>query len=61
MSKKDYESDISKQIGGTDHWHHLTCFAQLRSEFGYFECGDKIPGFKSLKKNDQEEVKKTIP
>ncbi|XP_076264902.1 poly-(ADP-ribose) polymerase [Rhynchophorus ferrugineus] len=61
VSKKDYESDIGKQIGGADQWHHLTCFAQLRSELGYFEDANKIPGFKQLKKNDQEEARKAIP
>lgn len=60
ISKKDFESDVGRQIGGADQWHHLTCFAQLRSELGYFESGDKLPGFKSLKKEDQEEVKKAL-
>lgn len=48
VSKKEYESDIARRIGGADQWHHLTCFAQLRSELGYFEDANKIPGFKKI-------------
>ncbi|XP_066147801.1 poly [ADP-ribose] polymerase [Euwallacea fornicatus] len=61
VSKKDYESDVSRQIGGVNQWHHLTCFAQLRSELGYYESADKIPGFKGLEKSDQAEAKKVLP
>lgn len=42
-------------------WHHVTCFAQVRSELAYFESGDKLTGFKGLKKEDQADVKKQIP
>lgn len=41
-------------------WHHVKCFAQVRSDLGYFESGDKLPGFKTLKANDQKEVKDQI-
>lgn len=61
VSKKEYESDIARRIGGADQWHHLTCFAQLRSELGYFEDANKIPGFKKLSKPDQEAARKAIP
>ncbi|XP_017778505.1 PREDICTED: poly [ADP-ribose] polymerase [Nicrophorus vespilloides] len=61
ISKKDFESEAAKKYNGQDMWHHLTCFAKLRSELGYFECGDKLPGFKSMKKSDQDEVIKEIP
>lgn len=61
MSKKDYESEEAKRYGGLDRWHHLACFANLRSELGYFESADKLPGFKQLKKEDQQEAKKQIP
>lgn len=42
-------------------WHHVSCFAQVRSDLAYYESGDKLPGFKSLKSEDQQEVKKQIP
>ncbi|XP_018568768.1 poly [ADP-ribose] polymerase [Anoplophora glabripennis] len=61
ISKKDFDTEVGKKYGGQDMWHHVTCFAQLRSELAFFECGDKLPGFKSLKKEDQAVVKKEIP
>ncbi|KAH1010082.1 hypothetical protein HUJ05_004437 [Dendroctonus ponderosae] len=61
VSKKEHDSDVSRQVGGIDQWHHLTCFAQLRSELGFFESADKIPGFQGLSKEDQTQAKKTIP
>lgn len=41
-------------------WHHLKCFAQVRSDLQFYESGDKLPGFKSLKADDQKEVKKQL-
>ncbi|KRT82026.1 hypothetical protein AMK59_5757, partial [Oryctes borbonicus] len=61
ISKKDFETEVGRRYGGQDLWHHLTCFAKLRSELGYFAGGDALPGFKSLKKDDQQEVKKQLP
>lgn len=42
-------------------WHHLACFAKLRSELGYLECADKLPGFKSLEEKDRKEAISQIP
>lgn len=42
-------------------WHHVPCFAQIRAELGYFESADQLPGFKTLKKEDQAETKKQLP
>lgn len=61
VSKKDFESDVGMRYGGQDKWHHLTCFAKMRSELGYFEAADKLPGFKALSKNDQQEALKQLP
>ncbi|XP_028137799.2 poly [ADP-ribose] polymerase isoform X1 [Diabrotica virgifera virgifera] len=60
ISKKDYERDVGKKYGGQDLWHHVTCFAQVRADLGYFESGDKLPGFKGLKKEDQDTVIQAI-
>ncbi|XP_057662049.1 poly [ADP-ribose] polymerase [Diorhabda carinulata] len=60
ISKKDFETEVGRKYGGQDMWHHVSCFAQLRSDLGYFESGDKLPGFKGLSKDDQENVKKQI-
>ena len=61
MSKKDYESEGAKMYGGQDRWHHLECFAKLREELVFFESGDMLPGFESLKKEDKDSVKKALP
>ncbi|RZB77497.1 poly-(ADP-ribose) polymerase [Asbolus verrucosus] len=61
ISKKDFETEVGRKYGGQDMWHHLTCFAKLRAELGYFESADKLPGFKTLSKNDQSEAKKQLP
>ncbi|XP_018335477.1 poly [ADP-ribose] polymerase [Agrilus planipennis] len=61
ISKKDYETEVGMKYGGQDMWHHLTCFAKLRSELQYFEGADKLPGFKTLNKEDQTVAKKEIP
>lgn len=42
-------------------WHHLDCFAKLRSELGYFACGSALPGFQSLSIEDKEKAKKELP
>lgn len=49
------------KFGGQASWHHVDCFAQLRSELGWYESGDKLPGFKTLDKDDQAAVKKSLP
>ncbi|KAL3275884.1 hypothetical protein HHI36_020621 [Cryptolaemus montrouzieri] len=61
ISKKDFESEVGRKYGGQDMWHHLQCFAKLRSELGYFESASALPGFKSLSANDQKEAVKQIP
>lgn len=61
ISKKDFETEVGKKYGGQDMWHHVTCFAKLRSELGYFESADKLPGFKSLSKADQKDAAAQIP
>nr|XP_023025730.1 poly [ADP-ribose] polymerase [Leptinotarsa decemlineata] len=60
ISKKDFDTEVGRKYGGQDLWHHVTCFAQVRSDLGYFESGDKLPGFKSLKQEDQKNVKKQV-
>ncbi|KAJ8919846.1 hypothetical protein NQ315_006375 [Exocentrus adspersus] len=61
ISKKDFDTEVGMKYGGQDMWHHVTCFAQIRAELGYFESADKLPGFKTLNKEDQAQVKKEIP
>ncbi|GLV44778.1 Poly-(ADP-ribose) polymerase [Carabus blaptoides fortunei] len=61
VAKKDFETEVGKRYGGQQMWHHLDCFAKLRSELKYFETGEKLPGFKSLKVDDQKNVKVQLP
>lgn len=61
ISKKDFESDEGRRYGGIDRWHHLECFAKLRTELAFFDQGDSINGIKTLSKEDQATVKKTLP
>lgn len=61
ISKKDYTSEIGMKYGGQDMWHHLSCFAKLRSELKFFAGGDQLPGFNSLNKADKAEVLKQLP
>lgn len=61
LSKKDYESEDARKFGGLDRWHHIDCFAKLRSELQYFDTGANIPGADTLEKDDLEKVKKALP
>ncbi|XP_046804661.1 poly [ADP-ribose] polymerase isoform X2 [Lucilia cuprina] len=49
------------KYGGQPLWHHVECFAQLRGELGWFDTGENLPGFKSLKSEDKNDVKKALP
>lgn len=61
ISKKDFETEVGRKYGGQDMWHHLKCFAQIRSDLGYYDSGENLPGFKSLKAQDKQEVKAQLP
>ncbi|KAK9891936.1 hypothetical protein WA026_017419 [Henosepilachna vigintioctopunctata] len=61
ISKKDFDTEVGKKYGGQDMWHHLTCFAKLRNELGFFESASALPGFADLSREDQKEALKQIP
>ncbi|XP_053691962.1 poly [ADP-ribose] polymerase [Sabethes cyaneus] len=61
IKKVDYTTEVGMKYGGQALWHHIECFAQLRSELGYFESGEMLPGFRSMKKEDQQKIKTSIP
>lgn len=46
---------------GLATWFHVECFARSRQELGFLESGENLPGFKRLKEEDQEHVKRIIP
>lgn len=61
IKKVAHDTEVGMKFGGQPIWHHVECFAQLRSELGWFESADKLPGFKALSKDDKESAKKHIP
>lgn len=61
IKKVVHDTEVGMKFGGQALWHHVECFAQLRTELGWFESGDRLPGFKSLNKDDQATVMQHIP
>lgn len=61
IKKVVHDTEVGMRFGGQPLWHHVECFAQLRSELGWFESAEKLPGYKQLSKDDRENVKKHIP
>ncbi|XP_032579283.1 poly [ADP-ribose] polymerase isoform X4 [Drosophila sechellia] len=61
LRKTVYDTEVGMKYGGQPLWHHLECFAQLRSELGWFASGEDMPGFQSLADDDQAKVKNAIP
>lgn len=48
-------------LGGKEMWYHVPCFARSRSELGWLESGEMLPGFKRLSETDQKMVEKQLP
>lgn len=61
IKKVVHDTEVGMKFGGQALWHHVECFAQLRTELGWFESGERLPGFKSLNKDDQATVMQHIP
>ena len=61
VKKVDYTTEVGMKFGGQALWHHIECFAKLRTELGWLSGGDQLPGFKSLKKEDAAKVLTEIP
>lgn len=61
IKKMAYDTEVGMKFGGQAIQHHVECFAQLRTELGWFESAEMLPGFKTLTEEDQEMVKKHIP
>ncbi|KAH8380159.1 hypothetical protein KR009_009295 [Drosophila setifemur] len=61
IRKTVYDTEIGMKYGGQPLWHHLECFAQLRSELNWFDSGENLPGFAGLKSDDKKEVKSVLP
>ncbi|XP_068156658.1 poly [ADP-ribose] polymerase [Drosophila tropicalis] len=61
IRKTVYDTEVGMKYGGQALWHHVECFAQMRSELGWFDTGENLPGFKSLKAEDKKEVQNALP
>ncbi|XP_043064419.1 poly [ADP-ribose] polymerase isoform X3 [Drosophila ficusphila] len=61
LRKTVYDTEIGMKYGGQPLWHHLDCFAQLRSELGWYDSGENMPGYAILSCEDQKDVKGQLP
>ncbi|XP_070852014.1 poly [ADP-ribose] polymerase isoform X4 [Drosophila suzukii] len=61
LRKTVYDTEVGMKYGGQPLWHHLDCFAQMRSELGWFDSGENMLGYTSLTSDDQKEVKNILP
>jgi poly [ADP-ribose] polymerase 1 len=61
VKKTVYDTEVGMKFGGQAIWHHLDCFAKLRTDLGYFVSGDQLPGYSYLKKEDKTLVLKALP
>uniref|UniRef100_A0AAG5CYC8 Poly [ADP-ribose] polymerase n=2 Tax=Anopheles atroparvus TaxID=41427 RepID=A0AAG5CYC8_ANOAO len=61
IKKVSYDTEVGMKYGGQALWHHAECFAKLRSELGYFEKAEVLPGFSMMKPEDQTKLKALLP
>ncbi|KFB53220.1 AGAP003230-PA-like protein [Anopheles sinensis] len=61
IKKVSYDTEVGMKYGGQALWYHAECFAKLRSELGYFEKAEVLPGFGSIKPDDQAKLKQLLP
>lgn len=61
IKKVVYDTEVGMKYGGQPLWHHVDCFVKVRDELGYWASGADLNGFKSLSKEDQAVVKKSVP
>ncbi|KAK6179955.1 hypothetical protein SNE40_012198 [Patella caerulea] len=60
VSKKEFDSQRAKMYGPQELWHHVDCFVDKKDELEFNVDIKQITGFKSLKKEDQEELVKKL-
>uniref|UniRef100_A0A182XE12 Poly [ADP-ribose] polymerase n=1 Tax=Anopheles quadriannulatus TaxID=34691 RepID=A0A182XE12_ANOQN len=61
IKKVAYDTEVGMKYGGQPLWHHAECFAKLRSELGYFEKAESLPGYRSMKPEDQKILRGLLP
>lgn len=55
------EIQIKVSLSDQAAWYHVICFARSRSELGWLESGENLPGFKRLSNMNKVLVKRHIP
>lgn len=61
VRKTVFDTEVGMKFGGQALWHHVECFAQIREELGWFDTGENLPGFESIKDDDKADIKKALP
>ncbi|XP_055300035.1 poly [ADP-ribose] polymerase-like [Sitodiplosis mosellana] len=56
-----HDENQNTAFDGKAVWYHTLCFARSRSELGWLQSGESMPGFKRLSELDKETVKRQIP
>lgn len=56
-----YDTDNNTAYDGKAVWYHVICFARSRTELGWLQEADALPGFKRLTEDDKEIVRNQIP
>lgn len=56
-----YDIHLSTPYDGKAVWYHVICFVGARTELGWLQSGESLPGFKRLSEEDKEMVKNQIP
>ena len=57
LGKKVYDSERAMAYGPYMGWHHVDCFVKERETLEFFEEAAKMPGLKTLSKEDQQMLK----
>lgn len=60
VKKVVYDTEVGMKFGGQAKWHHLNCFVTIRSDYGFYLGGEKLPGFSSLSPEDKKTVKNAL-
>lgn len=60
IKKTAYDTEVGVRFGGQALWHHLSCFASIRGDYGFYLSGDQLPGFSDLSPEDKKKVKKEL-
>lgn len=60
ISKMIHDDETAHRWGAHPGWYHVDCFVEKRSEIGYTEAADKLPGFSILSNEDKDILQEKI-